>query len=563
MGSKVSSSTRNMKMPDWGAGSDEFRRNDLGGNFRSIDGEFGTRGVNVMWKGAVPNVDSDDTAAFQEAVDYAVENKIGRVIIPSGVFTINGTVNVPIGMSIEGDFAPYTDESNIMNSKVGTIIKAGSGTIDPVFRFVRPDFAYGYPAGKMVKGARLANMAIVGSNHWNTVTNAVNRPAVAFTKVGTEFSIESVFITGFMRQGLYFEEVYDGTIFNTRILWTGTDGVYAALDYTGVDGNTNAVHAFGLHIEQCPFILNLDAASRHNQFIACKFEMYAANPVNSPIRIKNAIENTFIGCQFVSRSAIEAPYYDEVTRIQPHMILIESGMTTFDGGCMFTTPPGSQAGARWIKNSGGSVTVTTNTFNKVWVGGGAYPFILNKNDIFALNRIYSKVHNNTRNIMDLGSENMIGMNRFIDLDENIPVTNGSVFYVRGTGNKFSNNRIFGNYNKLLDGTPTNISNTFVDEMFPTILPLPDGSTTPSVGYNNQSASKTFKAANTNPTTITNFTDGQGGERITIIASNSNTTIQSNSTNVRCKSNQNVTIPFGGVIEFLFDGAVWFEVSRSF
>ena len=67
--------------------------------------------------------------------------------------------------------------------------------------------------------------------------------------------------------------------------------------------------------------------------------------------------------------------------------------------------------------------------------------------------------------------------------------------------------------------------------------------------------------NTPTTSISSFTGGDGGQRLTMIAFTGNTTLV-NSSSLRLKGAVNVTVPNGGVIEFVQTAGNWYEVSRS-
>jgi hypothetical protein len=80
------------------------------------------------------------------------------------------------------------------------------------------------------------------------------------------------------------------------------------------------------------------------------------------------------------------------------------------------------------------------------------------------------------------------------------------------------------------------------------------STTPSVAEG-----AVFKTANTSATTITNLLDGYSGQEVTIIFTDSLTTIQSNA-NFKLASTF-VSTP-NDTLKLVYDGALWRELSRS-
>jgi Pectate lyase superfamily protein len=145
------------------------------------------------------------------------------------------------------------------------------------------------------------------------------------------------------------------------------------------------------------------------------------------------------------------------------------------------------------------------------------------------------------------------------------------------GCQFIGNRIEGGTNGfLIDALAENIAILFphfasVTTPLPASLPstkmiiydgriitgevtLTNNSTTPSVARSNA-----FLANNSSGTTITNFTGGVNGQRITIFAQNGNTTIQHNGTTIFTKTAANVVMAANQTIEFIKRGTPWFEV----
>lgn len=101
---------------------------------------------------------------------------------------------------------------------------------------------------------------------------------------------------------------------------------------------------------------------------------------------------------------------------------------------------------------------------------------------------------------------------------------------------------------------SNVATCYIDDSIQTFT---DGDTTPSVlGY------KTFKTANTAATSITTFDNGFKGQKITVIFTDSNTTIVHGS-GIYLKGGANVTPSANSVMEFVYDGTNWYEISRNF
>jgi hypothetical protein len=517
--------------------------------------------------GAVANTGTDQTAAIQAAIDYAEANQNRSVFIPAGTYLVDGTLTIAAELTLFGVYAPTTSTATKFTSVGGTVLVAGTGTAGAaVVSFERV-------GGDNSNGLRLADLHILGSNHWNTASGAVNRVGVAATEVYTEVSIERVMITGFLRQGLRLTGVYDGHIIGCRIMWCGTAGTYPAIDMlgeniTGGYSNTNAVHCFGLHVENCPFMLRIDWDSRHNQFVACKFEMNGATGTSSPIQMKDSYETVFSGCQFVARNADDTAYFATVTD-QPALILISA-----TGGrarvklaeCMFTTAPysGGSAtvqGSRWLFCEDGQVDVGDCDFNAAWAGTGNKALRLGDNAIFLGSRVVTRAKSGVRNLIEVGSNCVLDVNQIGALDPAATVTAGALFTATGSGNIFGgSNKISGSYFTILSGPATQT----VQEVSRVATILPDADTTPDVGWNGAgpSASKLFKVSNTGATSVTTLDGAQNGDEVALLFTNGNTTLV-HSAGFRLKGATNVTPGFANVIRMYFDSTTWFETSRNF
>jgi len=86
------------------------------------------------------------------------------------------------------------------------------------------------------------------------------------------------------------------------------------------------------------------------------------------------------------------------------------------------------------------------------------------------------------------------------------------------------------------------------------ITFPNGATTPSV-----EGSEVFYVSNSSSTTITNFTGGIEGKRITLVFSNANTTIK-HGTNIYNRCGANVTPPANTTRTYVKVSGKWYEVS---
>src|SRR3954470_24359707 len=88
--------------------------------------------LNVRDFGAKGDGQTDDTAAFQKALDTAGKDG-SRVFVPAGKFLIKGQLNVPDFVTLDGSFtAPertFDSSNNLANTK-GSILFTTAGKDD-------------------------------------------------------------------------------------------------------------------------------------------------------------------------------------------------------------------------------------------------------------------------------------------------------------------------------------------------------------------------------------------------------------------------------------------------
>lgn len=413
----------------------------------ALDRALGTLDASVY--GADPTGATDSTAGIQAAVDAAIAGAVGTVMIPPGTYRIDGTVTIPSSLHLTGAYTSVTSPTSRYTRMGGTVLVATAGTAGaPVLHFTGDTFAY---------GLCLSNLMILGSNHFNTATGAVDRVAVKATDIFTEASIERVNVSGFLRQAFLFEGVSDGHMIGCRVMKCGTDGTYPAIELkNGASVNTNALHAFGCHFEANPYTLLVNSDTRHVQFVACKFEMYSVGPAASPIVISGAArENAFVGCQFVQRNADDSTYYP--TDTQPAFIQVTAGtvaMVLISGGIFSTqpySPPGNDMGSRWINQLGGRVIVTGCEFGNAYAAG-VKPIVLGDDSIFTNNIIHSRAKSATRNVLQMGSRCKVTNNTIVALDTDAITVESALFTATGTGNVLTGNTLPGTYYAVLSGS---------------------------------------------------------------------------------------------------------------
>lgn len=141
-------------------------------------------------------------------------------------------------------------------------------------------------------------------------------------------------------------------------------------------------------------------------------------------------------------------------------------------------------------------------------------------------------------------------------------TSGSVGVQIGAlsgGNLISNNLTYTPGTAVVNTGAGALKNNYVVNNFPTVVStLTANSATPSVG---NAPNSQWQTANTVATTITNFLDAYETQIITILAKDTNTTIQ-HSAQMILQGAVNFVMADGDIITLRRDATVWREVSRS-
>ena len=83
--------------------------------------------TDVIYWGAKGDGVTDDTVAFQKAMNYVAAKEGGTVFVPAGTFAIRGNLTIPNGVTLQGD-APKADADKAVE---GTLLLAYAGRWDP------------------------------------------------------------------------------------------------------------------------------------------------------------------------------------------------------------------------------------------------------------------------------------------------------------------------------------------------------------------------------------------------------------------------------------------------
>ena len=488
--------------------------------------------------------ENDDTPRINRAIQYAKENKINRILFAPKVYNVTSG-SILCDTKIEMIGFSGTD-CTINNNKGVTVLNANNSTTN------EPVIKYAVGKGSYVMGVKISNLTILGSDSWydSDSTKWSDRIAIHLENIGRSYQLNDINIIGFKRGGIKGINLFDGTAFGVVITYCGTDGLYPALHLTGDDENTNAGHWFGLHIEHSPFMLQIDSGSRHNQFVACKFEVGGYESVNPKILISsNTLENIFIGCQFVNNNFVAGKSF-------PHMIKVKNQFTVFTG-CMFSSP--TSVGSLWIDGSESyGLKVIDSSF--YFLSPKDYSIIIGGNSVFSNNLLYINSSDDGKKygIKIIGNENLVIDNQFKSQSGSVKATEGDLFHCdNGTGNTFRNKI----YNTSLHYKVYNIvqSANNISASFEKIGTISSNKGKPIMDVE----IKTYYLKNTADNYINDFIYHKyDGEVITLIGTEGFTKIANGKT-IKTKDGNHINMTAGKVVKFMYldigNGGQWVEV----
>lgn len=536
---------------------------------RKLHAQQSSRGaseINVLVFNADPTGAADSTTAINTAITTAKTFNVGSVFIPAGRYLINGTIAITHEVLLRGQYMAYAPSNGGRTS--GTVLVAGTNDAGaPVIEAKNPT------AGGYLAGVGIEDIFVLGSSGWTSGAGAKDRVGIRLHKVISEYKISGVMVTGFLRQGIHLEEAYDGTMVNVRIMFCGTDGTLAALHLSGTaQGNTNSLHAFGIHIENCPYILKVEGDSRHNSFVSSKFELFSTAPLNSPMFFGDSRETTFVGCYFVSRNA-DDPYYSDST-VQPHFIrigfstavvtMVDCNMNNAPYTGVPTVEPGSgsaetyEGGARWVRVTSGRFQSKGGTVRAAWSGPGMAPFILQKGSSFTEATIYTGAKGGTRTLFELNGQARVTGCEIMPQDAAAAPTAGALFNCTGARNIIGPNIISGAVAGYMAAAA---QQTVIPSGVDTIAYTSGNSV--DLGFVSPYATEYFNLQMAAATNVSQFVGGWLNREVTIRFGNANTTLV-NSGNLILKGAANANPPTNSYMKFIaLSATVWAEVSRSF
>lgn len=315
--------------------------------------------------GAKGDGSTDDTAAFQKAIDsfgngtsYDTSIDGLKVNFGSGVFNITNLI-VKSGVSLIG--------AGRWVSRIKAI-GTGGWTIQTT----------AFSGGTRSFETSLKGFSINGNSAMGIISDPlVVRPTVGgiglYSSVGLRIDDVSVY---------FLDGIGIGNYTNQDVGFTNVDVLHCdrGVDFGQYDNDiANAVHAFGLRIENCTtYLMRIEGGSnqvRDINFTACKFE-------RGKIFIKEASGIMFSACSIISQIAAEA-----MVQVSPG-VLSDTRCITFDG-CYFTS--GLTRTARAISATTGTHPVIVSNCSITSLSSEAFvgDIILVNNSFYDVNAPYA------------------------------------------------------------------------------------------------------------------------------------------------------------------------------
>lgn len=361
--------------------------------------EFGAKGDGA----------TDDSQAIQNAINSL--SKGGTIVFSPKTYLISNGITINNkGITLKG--------TRGTNGNGSVLISNNSNSNNMI--------TIGYGQGSMLVGGSIEDISIMGNNQRQSFDNRINKHAI-YIKHVSEFNFKNVYISGFIKSGIYAIDWWDSSILSLEIRACGSENTFAGLHLDCDDDSSNSLHFFGLHIEECPFQLKIDKICSNIHIVGSKFERGASAPINDIeclIFIYEGVYNiTFDSCFFTSAEDV-------------HHILIKNNYTVFNS-CTFST--GNVKGMLAIKhysantNYAKGVVINGCVFDRI--RGDSESILLNQNDIFANNKVDFISSGNLKGIIIKGkcsvSNNVFSV---------LPSYTGGVFYtITNKGNIIRNN----------------------------------------------------------------------------------------------------------------------------
>lgn len=516
--------------------------------------------VSVKDFGATGDGVTDDAAAIQAAVNAATANQ--TIYFPPGTYAVGASgiaVTNKTGVTLLGDGAIILITAiSTLTTNLGVATIRLSGCTRSGVR------------GLEINGNGIASSAI----GFNACTECFVDGATVYAS-GVNGQITSS--NGGLRNEFTDNLVYSGNLPASRGLWLGNLNASDMETDIFVSGNTvrnNPASGIVVSSNGGRVIGNHARTNEGSGIVLPGANGFAAK--NLTVSNNYCIDNLFVGIQS-----------DIVGYSTPADLTTD--ITISGNVCNFNRSGGIYAGdtERWVitgntctnnvnsgiqaDNRSFNITVTGNACNDTRVGGartqlaGIRITAASENN-YGVVLCGNTCVNNTQYGIFLATVGAFTLSNVTITGNNCYSNSiGGIFVAEATASAMVNFVVTGNVCNLNTTNDLRLSlrdvaigsNRYTLNQNVDFIDLTVNSTTPSV------AGRTYwRAINTSPTTITAFNGGVNGQQITIRAGNTNTTIAQGATIVN-KGALNAVLPDNGVISYVRQNTVWFEIFRSF
>eukprot|EP00943_MAST-04B_sp_MAST-4B-sp1_P008043 g8043.t1 len=95
--------------------------------------------ISVLDYGAIADNATDNTIAFQTALNAAASNKNKVVYAPSGLYVFKSSIQIPSGVTLQGSYTKVPSHSHTLTLNDGTVLipVGGRGDTDPSSYFIQ------------------------------------------------------------------------------------------------------------------------------------------------------------------------------------------------------------------------------------------------------------------------------------------------------------------------------------------------------------------------------------------------------------------------------------------
>lgn len=269
---------------------------------------------------------TDNTVAFQNAINYCQENNV-NLYIPVGVYLVNGTLTSNGRFKMYGAMSASTPRNSAVSN--ASIIYCTMDSEEPLLKFTNTNYSI-----------NIENLVIL--------SNYANRDAIHLIHCGWNSLFRNVFISSFKGHAIYFDRQYDTVFENCSFIacckYDGDNTKYS-IKLDDIDSDTtNAIHFTNCLFEHSLHFVDLQK-TRDCAFVNCKFESGdVSKEVNEEaqthysdglpvIRIgANTFETIFSACMFMIQGMENFCFKDSGESLAKHLTNITINGCTFTSG---------------------------------------------------------------------------------------------------------------------------------------------------------------------------------------------------------------------------------------